>query len=358
VRTDWPVFSNPSGNPVLNDVQLVTITFTGYTFQSQVQDFGAYLVGSSWFSTIGADYGVGTGSQIATYVSNNWNAAQEIAITDTDIEVWLEGAILSNEVPAPSSTNAQLVYIMYFPPGIEVDNSDFGVSCGTFDGYHSQFEASVLPGVQPFSYAVIVDCEEGSADELAAIETTASHEIAESSTDPYPITASAWLDRDTTSPWVASQYIVEIGDVCEGQRISDVDAGYTMQQIWSISAAAAGGAPCIPVDPNRPYFGVSASPATVQSAAAGSGVNYTITGWSSGPIAAWDMVAYGEGGPLLAYQPIVGWSTNTLSDGQVAQLSVGVPNDAGGSSVGVVMMYSELPNSPIYSRWPIVVNEQ
>ena len=129
-------------------------------------------------------------------------------------------------------------------------------------------------------------------------------------------------------------------------------------RIWSTSAAAAGGAPCVPVDPNRPYFGVSASPSTVQTTPAGTAVNYTITGWASGPIAAWDMYAYGEGGPILAYQPIVGWSSATLANGQSAQLSVGVPGDAGSGPVGVVMLYSQLANSPIYSRWPIVVNAQ
>ncbi|MHB8416504.1 MAG: hypothetical protein ACYDCL_00400 [Myxococcales bacterium] len=357
-RTDWPLFTNPQNHPVLSDFQLVTITFSGYPFQAQAESFDEYLLASSWFSAFAGDYGVGPGTVVGAYNLSNYSQGTPQQISDLDIETLLETDSASGTLPAPDGVHPML-YVLYFPSSVTISNPLLGGSCTTWDGYHSEAALSILGGAS-FSYAVVADCEPGNADELDEITIIASHEIAESSTDPYPLYNSAYRVYDSTSPWLASGVFTEVADVCEGQRITDADAGFTMQQIWSTSAAAANQAPCVPADPARPYFGVSVTPATVQSVAAGSGTSFQVAGWSSGPIGPWDMQLVPEPGPVpgFGYTPGMTWSAATLDNGQSAPLGVTVPSGTASGDTGVVMVYSELPGSYVYSRWPIVVTAQ
>src|SRR5579883_3576492 len=56
------------GGPTIAHVKLVTITFAGYPYQQQMQAFGDWIVGSTWLQTVGAEYGVGTGTHVAKLV--------------------------------------------------------------------------------------------------------------------------------------------------------------------------------------------------------------------------------------------------------------------------------------------------
>jgi hypothetical protein len=354
-RTDWPVFQNPSGNPILADVQLVTITFEGYPFQTNVEALGDFIVTSPWFQEIGRDYGIDAGTHIGKYRFSDYDAGATATLSDANVESFIQGKISSAALPTP---NAETLFMVYFPASITISNGAFGSSCTNFDGYHKA-DTAVTPS---FAYAVINDCSPGTSDELPEIEMTASHELAEAATDPFPnpLGKPAYQIRDLTSPWLASQIIAEIGDVCEGQRIQvdGPDAGYTLQQIWSTSAAAANQAPCIPADPARPYFGITVSPASVQTSAAGSTVTFNVTGWSSGPFPAWEIQQFAEPGPLTSFTPTVSFGALTLDNGVSSPLGVTIPSSATAGSSGVVMFYSSPPGSPVYSRWPVVVSAQ
>jgi hypothetical protein len=360
-RSDWPLISNPGGHPVNPDVQLVTITFAGYPFQAEVEAFGDYLVGSSWFADTGREYGAGTGSHIAKLHLPDYDASKPQTISDLDIESLVLRDIDAGVLPPPGSPIRSL-YMFYLPASITVSNGGFGASCKNFLGYHNEYSFSLLNPADNFNYAIVADCSPGQANELMQIETTASHELAEAATDPFPISAPAFQIHDLNSPWVIAGQIVEAGDVCEGQYMlaPGSDGGFWVQQIWSNLAADAGLAPCVPADPQRPYFGVTVSPAGTVPADAGETMDLQVTGWSSGPMSgSWsvgDSIWSTSG--LGQYIPTLTWASPNLDNGESATLGVTVPAGAAAGSNGIVMLYSDLPNSQIYSRWPVVVRRR
>jgi hypothetical protein len=360
-RHDWPLISNPGGHPVNPSVQLVTITFAGYPFTSQVEALGDYLVQSSWLTDFGSEYGVGPGTHLAKLHLADYDASKPQTISDLDIESLVLRDIDAGILPPPGHPIRSL-YMFYLPASVTLSNGGLGATCTNFLGYHNEYSFSLINPGANFNYAIVADCYPGGSNELMSIETTASHELAEAATDPFPISAPAFQIHDLNSPWVIAGQIVEAGDVCEGQYLlaPGSDGGFWVQQIWSNIAADAGLAPCVPADPQRPYFGVTVSPAGTVPADAGETVSLQVTGWSSGPITGtWtvkDSIWSGSG--LGQYIPTVSWATPTLGDGTTATLSLTVPPGAGAGANGILMLYSELPDTPVSSRWPVVVRRR
>src|SRR5258708_25154969 len=60
----------PHSGTVLSSVKLVTITWAGYEFQEQVEQFGDFVVHSKWLTTVGSDYGVGAGTHVRAPISH------------------------------------------------------------------------------------------------------------------------------------------------------------------------------------------------------------------------------------------------------------------------------------------------
>src|SRR5450432_823716 len=58
----------PHGGKILPHVQLVTITYSDYKYGAMVQAFGDAVVQSTWFTAVGAEYGVGAGTHAAKIV--------------------------------------------------------------------------------------------------------------------------------------------------------------------------------------------------------------------------------------------------------------------------------------------------
>ncbi len=348
-----PVISNPNHNPVLSPIEVVTVTFTGYPYTSQVQALGDYLAHSNYIAESVGEYGVGA----LTNTNVDTGQAAPMTATDTSIQSWISANVVpAGRLPAPAS-GATPLYVLYYPASTQVTNQAGGQSCVSFSGYHLENFNQLLSSVGAYYYAVISDCGTGLGD----VESIALHEIAEAASDPQVINVfqNGWADRDTASPYVQSNLITEIADLCEGQYL-EVDAGtalFTLQQLWSEAAALDGGAPCVPVDPLRPYYTVLPDSLKV-TAAAGSSAVFHLTGWSSAPLRAWALTTSGWSPALNAFTPgTPQLGATTLSNGQTTTLTVPIPSGTASGAAAGVYIYSAIGDGT-YAVVPVMAYAQ
>jgi hypothetical protein len=350
-----PFVSAPHGLPplltlhttkVLAAPQLVTVTFTGFAKQADVEAFGDFVVGSKWLDAVGRDYGVGLGTHVAKARLAETAPAK---ITDAQIVSLLKARITDGTLPAPSATNDALVFLVYFPQATTVDDGTGTVLCADdYSGYHAIAKSSGTT----FGYAVLPDCD----GKLDSLTSTASHEIIEAATDP----DDAWyLDVPSDDPWSGLQN-AEVGDLCEWN--DPVREGpWALQRSWSNAAAAAGLNPCIPQGKvtSGAMMGVTAAPPKVVTLKPGASTTFTLTGWSSAPVAGWELHTFITDGADFDPQPML--STTNVSNGGAVTVTLTVPTkDLHGKAVssgqmGSTILYSG-PDFDLFS--PITVVAQ
>jgi hypothetical protein len=136
-----------------------------------------------------------------------------------------------------------------------------GDACSTQGSYH----AEVTAAGNNVPYVFIDENCNGARSVLDAATASASHEIAETVTNPHPFFGPALIGFDPAhSAWgLASGHYKEddeIGDICEGFAdaffMGPKDLPYSLQRLWSNANAAAGHSPCAPQS-TEPYFNVS-----------------------------------------------------------------------------------------------------
>jgi hypothetical protein len=191
-------------------------------------------------------------------------------------------------------------------------------------------------------------CSDTTGVELASdIEASASHEIMEASTDPFPYTNTAWDIVDPNNPWGGTGG--ETADLCEGQTLQQ--NGFFVQRIWSNTAAALENVPpCIPAPPGG-FYDVSPAPNTTQTVAAGASTTFTLTGFSTAPIPSWSLTAFPG---YSTFTPTLALSASTIGNGQTATLKVTVP--AGTPSQGYASVFvSSLRAPDDFNYWLVAV---
>ncbi len=237
-----PVMPNHGGG-VLSDPVIVTVTFPNDTLVDAIEAFGDAIGELTWWSTVNGEYGVGPakgGGHVRV------PDAPPAAMSDGDVEAWLQAKITDGTLPAPTT---QTIYALYFPASTTITLSGLGGgdSCQAFLGYHSAIEASFGGGHVTTQYAVVNRC--GGFDQLTE---TASHELTEASTDPHPFTPGYAMLGDNA--WTVAGG--ENADLCS--MVSPVtEATYSLTRSWSNHNAKLGDQPCIPIpDPTSaiPYF--------------------------------------------------------------------------------------------------------
>lgn len=346
------------GGPVIAAPKIVTITFAGYSEDATMKSFGDWIAGSSWLSQVGQDYGVGNGTHAAHVVLQ---MAAPTAPTDLDTQALIEQKIGDGTLPsafdadggsdAGSGVAGGYLYVLFYPQGTTAGGflggpdtcADLGG--GQFiGGYHWETQS----GAYHVPYAVVPTCSDATGVEKAAdLEASASHEIIEASTDPFPYTSTAYALTDPNNPWTYTDG--EVGDLCEGQTVQQ--AAFTVQRVWSNAAAAAGTAPCIPA-PAAGFYDVSPSPNTTQIVAAGASVTFTLTGFSTAPMPPWSLQAFAGQGTFV---PTLVLSTSTIGNGQTATLKVTVPSTA--TSQGYASVFVSCSRAAgDFNYWPVAVS--
>lgn len=304
------------------------IFFTGDSvMQAQIEDFGAQLGSSAYWSAATSEYGVGPIQLLPTIVSSD-----AVPTTETDVESWLTSEL-------GSAVDPQTIYSVFLPANMQITGAD-GTSCQSYGGYHYEIDnGSGSDAETPIVYALLPRCGGTGSDAIDILTAALSHELVEASTDPHPITALAWGDADPLHYVMAYTPGAEAGDYCEYVEAAYyIPFGYEVQRIWSNAASLAGHDPCVPAPLSLPYAGaVPVFPGTVQipdynnnpvttegiSIAVGSAATIDVQLFSDVPTAAFTVSAfdantvYGQAADLsLAFDKTTG------SNGDVVHLTI------------------------------------
>ena len=248
------------GGPVIRSIALVTISFPNYEHETEMTKYADDLVQSTWLAQVGRDYGVGRGTHVHVTVSD----APPQVITSTSAVDLVEAKIDAGEVPPPSPSG--VLYAVLYPSAAAL-SPDVGTPCAMTDdefvtSYHDQATGNVA-----FPYAVVPSC---ASEALTTIELALSHELIEAAADPDVETDPAF-----GFPWGSG----EVADMCNEATTVD---GLTVTRVWSNTAAATGGDPCIP-SAGEAYFNVTVAGGD-PTVAAGSTRTFAVTGWSTQPV--------------------------------------------------------------------------
>jgi hypothetical protein len=309
----------PNGGPVLANPLLVTITYSDDTDRAYEEALGAFMVQSSWLSTVGKEYGVGLGTSTNVELPD----MSPGTIDDTAIQSLIVSLIEAGTAPDPvadgGAQSAGAAYMFYFPTttGITVDGSTLCQISG--GGYHD--ESVVTANGHSFSYAVVQPCPGLPAPAPQNLVWAASHEFIESATDPYPLSAPGFVILDPSMTW--GLIGGEVGDLCTYVLPQWSEGPYTyLQRVYSNAAAAAGGDPCIP-SPGT-YFGADVEPQSLVALPAGQTTTFQVKGWSTAEVGAWSISAEPSAVQGTANVDAV-LGSNTLDNGQTTTLTVTMP---------------------------------
>jgi hypothetical protein len=252
------------GGRVLASPRVVTVTFTGMEegLRDELRTFGDALTTTPYWRTIMDGYGVGPGAG-GGHVELPAAFAEQ-ATSDEALKGLLAGQIESGAIPFPSS---DALYVVYLPRTAKLGFQGLQ-SCQDFVGYHFSGTASVSGRERPFVYAVVGDCSpEGTPPETIRDRATsvASHEIAESVTDPDVNVQGrkAGYYMVGNDAWAPTLRGGEVGDLCERDtfyldRSAEGVSGATgsgqwrVARIWNATAARRSQAPCVPAA--KPWF--------------------------------------------------------------------------------------------------------
>jgi hypothetical protein len=323
-----------AGGVVLSNLELTTIDYAGYELDKELQDYATWIVGSSWFSTVGQSYGVGLGTYVQHYTIQT---PAPSTIADSDIDTLLE-SLLGSALPAP---NQNSLYFIYFPASTTI--TGYGTSCVDYGGYHTEDVA----GTYDVPYGVIPTC-------YSDLSVVVSHELIESATDPFVGSKPGYRFMD---PSDAFTYVSqgEVGDLCQG-LIGTYDGNRTAQRSWSNDEAQAGtGSPCAPVPADEVFVNVTPYFTGIQPVGSGS-TTFRLTGWSNNPDAAgmWAVSAT----TLSGTDTMPALSAGTVSDGQNVALTVTFPLTAMSGDQTVVEVNSIEPVSGNSNYWPMIFQVQ
>jgi hypothetical protein len=182
------------------------------------------------------------------------------------------------------------------------------------------------------AYAVILPgCSSDPTSILANYAFVAAHELIESATDPAPLSGYDFGFGEG-----------EVADLCDGLSMQ---GNYGVPTVWSNSAAAKGGDPCVPAS-GLPFIDVDPSPATISiSAKSGTTTVVTLTGWSSQQEGDWlveaSLVGSAASGLIAAFDPE---TTDLVNNGGKVRLSLSVDGSVSPGSSAVLQLLSYAPS--------------
>ncbi len=356
--------NNPAG--VVARPQVVTVTFSDDPNGSQLGAYDDWLLGSTWLSQVGADYGVGLGTnQNFPLADSSLDSLADGGTPDT----FLRARILDGTLPFPQTGPdgglGNTLYVLLYPAGAPnvLPAHDEGIHACELLYPRVEGGTGGPPDGGPnpnLNYAVLQ-----ATSGLSGLEVAVSHEIIEGTTDPCGANGYREVGQGTAWDYYgAPGGQGEVGDLCVFYTGQDSTTGYPYQRVWSTSAAAAMQDPCIPA-PSGIYANVSPSQDRV-AIPAGQSATVTLTGWSTASTSPWTLsyaltplftpqiyvgsCGVGSPGP---FSPGVQLGATQIGDGQTVQLTLSVPGGTACGSVGTFVVKSGADGF-----WPLAVVAQ
>ncbi len=239
-----------NGGAVLKNPVIVTVTWPDDLKANELENFGDTVgAGQYWKDTV-SEYG----SNAAVSGEANHIRLPDAApatFSDKELSAFVATNVANKTFPTPLTGDP--VYILYLPKTTSLLLSGKSACAQGIGGYHD----SVKVDIKSVAYAIVPRC--GSSFE--SVTVTASHELVEAASDPYPRSRPAWTGfRSEDLAWEFFQQLQsENGDACEFYHDSRLAAGesdvaYSVQRSWSNVSAAAGHDPCVPAFKNTAFF--------------------------------------------------------------------------------------------------------
>ena len=319
----------PHGGSVVAKSRLITVTFENYFFAPDVLAFAAWLPGTKWLSAWGGNYGIKSLTAGGSVVIPS--APPVTDLSNFDARPYLLSKIGDHTLPKPKDGD---VFVLYMP-------GQTGCNIG---GGHGQLK---YPGVVA-EFLILYDCSQSTKpnpSELATLESSMSHELAEAVTDDY----SAWYMDDPLVNTVAGG---EIGDLCVFFTTTKQVAknAFTFQRIFSNRAALAGKNPCVPVPSSDAIYYNVTTPQRVRRVSASTAdrtYTFPITGWSTAARSPWGVSVHPQAGPST-FDAMATLSVTQISNGQTATLSMTVPANTPSGADSVSCVWSEAQGWRVY----------
>jgi hypothetical protein len=392
-----------NGGPILRHIRVVTVTFRGDQRRDSLRAFDHFITSSGWWKETAEGYCVdggpcvGDGTSVATE-GGAWipdGSTDDAGDGYLDVELpfdfptmgdggfstiddsafgpWLAKHIAAGDFPQPDD---QTVYALYFTANTTITLQN-AASCTGFGGYHSSVAVAGV-SIPQVAYAVLPECQffgQSSTDVFNQVTTAASHELAESATDPHPGTDTAFYLHSNDAWLGALSYGGgENGDMCTYLVDPSVlESGYTVQRIWSNSAAAASKNPCQPWD--KPYFGAAVrTPLLKLSDHSSYGYVLVRRGQSVDAIA--DVFSETAlPAPLVLYVGVAKGSAQSgpADVGPIDPLTVQLSQNPASNGDGVILTFTAPPSAPTgdmrivvrsvlqdqdYNDWPVILHVQ
>jgi hypothetical protein len=330
------------GGPRIANPQVVVITYADDPLRDEDERYVQWMVSSDWVPTVGTEYGVTGASLLGTVRLTD---AAPNAITSTEIEALIARGIESGQFPMGTE---DAIYMIFFPANTQITMlymGDSALSCESFGGYHGVTAAG--PAGTRYAYAAIPTCAGGGPgiSDTEYVQIATSHEFIEAATDLDPLHRPAFrFADDTISAWAVLGG--EVADLCFDQYWRD--GSHIATRVWSNAAAAAGGDPCVPSNGDRAYFNVSSMPDEIRVVSPGDDVEFTLTGWSTAPIADWTLQLFPTGNAGI--EGLLG--TSRMNNGRSTTLRAHVPADAASGTWQAYVIYS-FRTANDFHAWPV-----
>ncbi|MDB4946256.1 MAG: hypothetical protein JWP97_5790 [Labilithrix sp.] len=232
------------GGSTIKAPKIVPITFAGDPMIANITSFTQKIASSTYWSTLGAEYGVGP---ITVKPTVTLSEAAPTNTTFDEINAWVAAKVGSTAAPFGAPDESTL-YAVFYPSSTTIQDQSLGKSCEAYGGYH---EETTTASGKKIGYAVMPRC--AGIDDLTI---TASHEYFEWATDPFPETAPAF-NRLDDAHWAWGVVMLgELGDLCtflDTENLRPTELGFEVQRMWSNKASLAGKYPCAPAK-TSPYL--------------------------------------------------------------------------------------------------------
>ena len=329
------------GGRVLKRLKLVTVTFANDPDAALKESFGDWIVGSSWLAAAG-EYGVQTGSHLSK-VKITTNAPA--SVSRVDLETFVAARIADGTLPALPTDQSDILIALYYPASTTLTLGGY-VHCTSFSGYHSEVKA----GGKRVAFAAIGACP-NYVSGLTPTENmmrTASHEIIEAATDPFDLTAPAYVVLDQKNPWYF--FAGEVADICPLSQVVR-EAGFLAQRYWSNQAVTATKDPCVPAPAGELPYITAVSPVETQTVDAGDSITFTLTGVAAPADPAWTLQATSSIGDFDSLPML---DATTSKNGQKSHLTLKVPAGTASGKYAVVRLYSYRSTTD-YHFWPVAI---
>jgi hypothetical protein len=245
-----------NGGAVLKNPVIVTVTFPGDTNADQLEAFGDAVGAGQYWKDVTSEYAVAAATSGTEHHVRLTDAAPA-SITDTELATFVATSVGKAEGGWPVPATGNVVYIVYLPRTTTLMLQGKSACSQGVGGYHDSTKVNNVST----AYAIVPRCGYSDFDHITL---SASHELAEAATDPYPRSRPAWSGfREEDLAWeFFQQFQSENGDACEFYRDSDLaanesDVGFSVQRQWSNASAKGGHDPCVPAIKGSKYFNVT-----------------------------------------------------------------------------------------------------